>query len=104
MKYERSQPGSVSIEDVLVACLEYMEDRQDADHDGETFVPNEEMKLAVDIQQALYQLEVNESHLKKRLLECARNLGNPAYEHSSLTHEAIDKLREETLDYLGVPK
>jgi hypothetical protein len=102
MKYERTQPGSVSIEDVLVACLEYMEDRQDADHDGESFVPNEEMKLAVDIGQALYQLENDENNLRTKLLECARNLGNPAYEHSYATREMIDKLREDTLNFLGV--
>lgn len=34
-----------------------MEDRSDADHDGENFVANKEMNLATDIKQLLYQLE-----------------------------------------------
>jgi len=57
MKYERITPFTVNTEDVLIALLEYMEDRQDADHDGESFVANEEMKLATDIRQLLFQLE-----------------------------------------------
>lgn len=57
MKYERITPFSVYTEDVLIQLLEYMEDRQDADHDGENFVPNKEMNLATDIRQLLFQLE-----------------------------------------------
>jgi hypothetical protein len=57
MKYERQTPYEVNLEDLLVSLLEYMEDRADADHDGERFVPNEEMSLSIDIGQALYQLE-----------------------------------------------
>jgi len=40
---------------VLNACLEYFEDRQDADCEGDPleFVPNEEMRLAVQIRQVL---------------------------------------------------
>lgn len=59
MKYERSLPNNVNIEDVLTELLEYMEDRQDADHNGYNFIPNKEMSLAVNIQQALYQIERN---------------------------------------------
>lgn len=59
MKYERSLPNNVNIEDVLTELLEYMEDRQDADHNGYNFAPNKEMSLAVNIQQALYQIERN---------------------------------------------
>lgn len=50
-------PFNVNIEDLLTELLEYMEDRQDADHDGDNFVPNKEMSLAVDIQQALFQIK-----------------------------------------------
>jgi len=63
MKYERQIPYNVSIEDVLTQCLEYMEDREDADHDGENFVPNDEMKLATDLRQALYQIELSQKRL-----------------------------------------
>ncbi len=56
-KYDREVPYNVNIEDLLTELLEYMKDREDADHDGERFVPNAEMKLAIDIRQALYQLE-----------------------------------------------
>lgn len=59
MKYERIVPWSVSTEDVLISLLEYMEDREDADHDGENFVANKEMNLATDIKQLLFQLELN---------------------------------------------
>lgn len=38
------------------------------------------------------------------LLATTRNLGHPAYEHSQLTHEAIDNLREAAFDFLEVPK
>jgi len=38
------------------------------------------------------------------LLDATKNLGHPAYEHSSLTHEYIDNLRERCFDFLGVPK
>jgi hypothetical protein len=104
MKYERIYPYTVNLEDTLIQILEYMEDRQDV-IDSETGPsPNKEMNHASDIRQLLWQVEINESDLKKRLLECARNLGHPAYDHSYSTHEAIDKLREETLDFLGVPK
>jgi hypothetical protein len=63
MKYERQTPYNVNIEDVLTQCLEYMEDREDANHDGESFVANEEMKLAIDIRQALYQIELSQKRL-----------------------------------------
>ena len=63
MKYERQTPYNVSIEDVLTQCLEYMEDREDADNDGENYVPNEEMKLATDLRQALYQIELSQKRL-----------------------------------------
>lgn len=59
MKYERITPYNVNIEDMLTELLEYMEDRQDADHDGESFVANKEMSLATDIRQVLYQIERN---------------------------------------------
>lgn len=54
---ERTLPYNINIEDLLTELLEYFEDRQDADHDGESFVPNREMKFATEIQQALFQLE-----------------------------------------------
>ena len=57
MTYERIYPYEVSIEDVLTEILEYMEDRQDADYDGERFVANKEMNFASDIRQALWQIE-----------------------------------------------
>lgn len=63
MKYERQTPYNVSIEDVLTELLEYMEDREDADHDGERFVANTEMKLAIDIRQALFQIEQSQNRL-----------------------------------------
>lgn len=50
-------PFNVNIEDLLTELLEYMEDRQDADHDGDGFVPNAEMKLATEINQALVQIK-----------------------------------------------
>lgn len=59
MKYEKIVPFTVDTEDVLINLLEYMEDRQDADHDGENFVANKEMNLATDIKQLLHQLEKN---------------------------------------------
>lgn len=37
-------------------------------------------------------------------LECARNLGNPAYGHSFATTEAIDELRKKALDFLEIPE
>ena len=66
-----------------------------------------DLHLEVDtllVDELALRFNIYSKDIEDRLLECARNLGNPAYEHSSLTHEAIDKLREETLDYLGVPK
>lgn len=57
MKYAEETPFKVNTEDVLIRLLEYMQDRADADHDGENYVPNEEMKLSVDIAQLLHQLE-----------------------------------------------
>ena len=57
MKYEKIVPYKVSAEDLLIQLLEYMEDIEDADHDGEGFIANEEMKLATDIKQLLHQLE-----------------------------------------------
>jgi hypothetical protein len=38
------------------------------------------------------------------LYECAKNLGHPAYNHSSATSIAIDELREKALDFLEIPK
>lgn len=60
MNYEKQYPFNVDISDVLTELLEYMEDRQDADHDGENFVPNKEMKFAMDIRQVLFQIERSE--------------------------------------------
>lgn len=40
--------------------------------------------------------------VEARLLECARNLGNPAYGQSTATTMHIDDLRKETLDFLEV--
>ena len=39
--------------DLLTRLLEYMEDRQDADLDGEEMQPNQEMKFATEIKQFL---------------------------------------------------
>lgn len=44
------------------------------------------------------------AHLREHLLKVTLNLGHPAYGISSSTTDGIDKLREETLDYLEVPK
>lgn len=57
MKHERALPFNIDVESLLNEILEYMEDRQDADHDGDGFVPNKEMSLAVEIRQALFQIE-----------------------------------------------
>lgn len=38
------------------------------------------------------------------LLATTRNLGHPAYGHSSSTTDAIDYLRDQAFDYLGIPK
>lgn len=65
MKYARQTPYDVDLQDTLIKLLEYMEDRSDADHDGERFVANKEMGLAIDISQLLHQLE------KKGNLSCA---------------------------------
>ena len=52
----RTLPYDVNIEDLLNELLEYMEDRADADHDGDNFVPNKEMKFQIEIEQALHQI------------------------------------------------
>lgn len=39
--------------EALEAVLEYFESREDADHNGISFVVNEEMRLAIDIREAL---------------------------------------------------
>lgn len=39
-----------------------------------------------------------------KLLEATRNLGHPAYGHSSATTIGIDELREQLFDFLEVPK
>lgn len=38
------------------------------------------------------------------LLQCAQNLGHPAYGHSLSSTIVIDKLRERAFDYLEIPK
>lgn len=57
MKYERQTPFNLTIEEVLERALEYFEHREDADHNGDRYVPNDEMILATDIRQLLFQLE-----------------------------------------------
>lgn len=38
------------------------------------------------------------------LLEVTRNLGHPAYNHSSSTTIGIDNLRNTAFEYLGIPE
>lgn len=57
--------------------------------------------LANDIKNKFNEYSVD---IEKRLLQCALNLGHPAYGISSSNTIAIDELREQTLDFLGVPK
>lgn len=42
--------------------------------------------------------------MEEKLLATTQNLGHPAYGHSSSTSIGIDNLREETFDFLSVPK
>jgi hypothetical protein len=58
MKYERELPFNVDVESLLLELLDYMENRQDSDHDGLHAIPNEEMNFVMAIRQALYQLEI----------------------------------------------
>ena len=37
----------------LNECAEYFEPRQDADHDGDHFIANEEMRLLIEVNEAL---------------------------------------------------
>lgn len=39
--------------EVLMECLEYFEDREDADHDGTRFIANKEMRLSIWIRRVL---------------------------------------------------
>lgn len=48
------------LKDILIKCLEYFEDREDADHDGDGYVPNEEMILAEEIREQLIKLDHEE--------------------------------------------
>ena len=41
------------LEGALAECLDYFEDRQDADCDQDGFIPNEEMKMAQMVKEAL---------------------------------------------------
>lgn len=53
---ERALPYNVNIENVLIELLEYMEDREDVKDSNTGPTPNEEMRFALDIRQALFQL------------------------------------------------
>ena len=65
-------------------------------------------QLAIDIRKQWpspkSDLQIALDETRALLLETTRNLGHPAYDHSSSTHEAIDALRERAFDFLGVPK
>lgn len=51
-------PRSIAtISNALDAALVYFKDREDADHNGVDFVANEEMRLALEIEQAQAALE-----------------------------------------------
>lgn len=54
---ERALPYNVNVEDVLAELLEYMEDREDVKDSDTGPSPNEEMRFAQDIRQALFQLQ-----------------------------------------------
>lgn len=41
---------------------------------------------------------------EQKLLQATKNLGHPAYGHSSATTIGIDDLREELFDFLEIPK
>lgn len=54
---DRAQQRERKLRTVLEEALEYFEDRQDADHNGERFVPNKEMRMAQTIREALGEAE-----------------------------------------------
>lgn len=48
---------SENLKELLQELHEYMDNKSDADHDGEKFLPNSEMKLAGRIEEVLNQLQ-----------------------------------------------
>ncbi len=47
---QNPKPINPNIEQALINLEEYFDDRQDTDHNGENFVPNQEMNLLNDVQ------------------------------------------------------
>ncbi len=43
----RTRAEAVEIEELVNDLREYLSDREDADHNGERFIPNEEMRLLI---------------------------------------------------------
>jgi len=41
----RTHAEAVEIEELVNALREYLSDREDADHNGSSFIPNDEMRL-----------------------------------------------------------
>jgi hypothetical protein len=43
----RTQAEAAEVEELVNDLREYLSDREDADHNGERFIPNEEMRLLI---------------------------------------------------------
>lgn len=87
----RTLPYDVNIQDLLNELLEYMEDRQDADHDGDNFVANKEMKFAQEIEQALFQIQNSNTEHTEIYKQALKEALNPLKKYALINPESGQK-------------